>query len=397
MILNTSSQQEKSTRKKGNKQAPPSSLTGGANVQKNILTGIDTIEINYDVVEWGLTEQDWIMLDRYKQLARSTTNKNDMANIKLAGTYFEVQRVGTAHYEYILKNGDMTLELHREIKDGKYFPLLRARLSSEFLWSVNYLNALDKLNQFVNEICCIKSSQISRVDLTADFEGPVPDWLPKQFVTFARIKRVKTEIPVDINYNGLNLTGFNIGKGDIYLTIYDKTQEIKKSHKEWFMDAWRINGWIEGNPVTRYEFQIRRGALKELGINTIGDLLNKLAGIWEYCTTKWITIRDIGKGIFRRRWKLNEMWKAIQEVTFGSLTHLERLRVRKCAIDALKNSAYGFLKSIGAYNVVSMHYAPELAVYIVKRWLNEILETDDFKIEILDRAFKYSELVTGVY
>lgn len=391
-MIKTSSQQLKSNRKKENKQndPAPTSLTGAANV-KCVLAGIDTIEINYDIESWLVKAEDWDTIEQLKEVARSTINKKDKANFTLAGTSFEVNRVGTAHYEYILRNADMLIELHRKIEDSKYYPVLRLRLSSEFLWSNNFMSALNKANEFVSRIAVQKDNQVSRVDLTADFEGVIPELDLAQFVTYAKKKTIKA----DKHYNGHNLTGYVIGKSPMECRIYNKTEEMEKSHKEWFMVPWRLNGWTPGTPVTRYEFQLGREVLKELKINTINDLIAGLGGLWKYCTTNWITIRGVGQQGGRsnpRTWNLTQFWEAVQSVTFGADLTIERLRVRKCKIDALKKGAEGYMVSIGAYHAVNRGHEVELSIYWIKRWLHSFIDSEDFKIRIIDRSFKLSEL-----
>ena len=43
--------------------------------------------------------------------------------------------------------------------------------------------------------------------------------------------------------------------------IYNKSEEIKTTGKEWFKTIWLDNGWEGKKDVWRIEFQLRRKAL----------------------------------------------------------------------------------------------------------------------------------------
>jgi hypothetical protein len=281
--------------------------------------------------------------------------------------------------------------MHKEIKDAAFYPILRLVLSSEFLWSHGYIQAKEITEKFLNNICAYEKIQVSRCDLTADFEGGCPQITLDQFVTAARSK----DLIGGIHNKGHYLTGYTVGGRAIHLDIYDKTFEIKhKSHKEWFYDPWRLNGWDGESPVTRYEYRIRREALKEMHIETWDDLYSNLGGLWNYCTNDWLTVRDIGErgGRRTRSWAICEWWKRVQEVAFGDVTNIVRDRVRKCHIDNLLKSFQGYGKTIGAYQYHQMRQTPELAIYMLKRKVNQYFDTDEFKEAMIARSIRVSEI-----
>ena len=70
--------------------------------------------------------------------------------------------------------------------------------------------------------------------------------------------------------------------------IYNKSEEIKASGKEWFKLIWKDNGWEGKKDVWRIKFQLRREALKELGIDSVEDIKDNEERLWNYLTTKWL-------------------------------------------------------------------------------------------------------------
>ena len=57
-------------------------------------------------------------------------------------------------------------------------------------------------------------------------------------------------------------------------------------------DIWKIKEVPEGKKIIRIEFQLRREILKQLGLNTVEDLFEKVHQAWAYCTQKWLKFQD---------------------------------------------------------------------------------------------------------
>jgi len=65
----------------------------------------------------------------------------------------------------------------------------------------------------------------------------------------------------EVNLDGRRCTGFEFSKRAAYsCCIYDKTIEIKRSHKEWMHEVWTQNGWDGVSRVVRVAFRYRREA-----------------------------------------------------------------------------------------------------------------------------------------
>ena len=115
-------------------------------------------------------------------------------------------------------------------------------------------------------------------------------------------------------------SGWSLGlSGPISARLYDKTLEIEKSKREWIKELWRERGWNSEDRVWRLEFQLRRDVLDSLTTVQFATVLDKLPGIWTYCTNDWLRLclpnpADSTRG----RWPLHPLWAALQRIDWGA-------------------------------------------------------------------------------
>ena len=200
-------------------------------------------------------------------------------------------------------------------------PSVYVQVKSAFIWSVGIEKIHEQILQVVSDLYgeAPEREQVSRVDFFADVLWP-KQFHPgdaERFVTRAKWKQVF--------FDGSSVSGFVIGKGIIQARIYNKSQEIRKSGKTWLFELWGID---ENGQVWRVEFQQRREALKEFGIETFDDLLNSSQSLWEYCTSKWLSVRASGKNKARR--DMVRFWETVQAAKFkaGEAPLIKRERMR---------------------------------------------------------------------
>jgi hypothetical protein len=148
--------------------------------------------------------------------------------------------------------------------------------------------------------------------------------------------------------------------------VYNKTLEVKKSHKVWFFDLWKEHLWDESKPVWRVEFQIRRKCLKEFGVNSIEDFILKENNIWSYLTSKWLTLKIPASDKNKTRWPLDRRWIVIQNADLNQLfSPAIRQKVKVGNTEQLLNQIAGLLISVGALN---NHDSLDVTTEIAKRW-----------------------------
>jgi hypothetical protein len=58
--------------------------------------------------------------------------------------------------------------------------------------------------------------------------------------------------------------------------------------KLWFLELWQRES---PENIWRTEFEIKRAALREFGINSLDDLKQKQSGLWHDLTTNWFSLR----------------------------------------------------------------------------------------------------------
>ena len=187
---------------------------------------------------------------------------------------------------------------------------------------------------------------MSRLDLAADFsvpEGLSSEFLKQHCVCRSR-KRVFYEDDTDTE-----TAYFGATSSPIRLRIYDKTRELLKSPtKTWQREVWGEQSY---DRVMRVEYQIRREALRELGIAECSDL-QKVAGIWEYLALIWFTLRlPEDKNTSRRA--IHPFWISVQAVAknLGESVTIRRQRFQaQPSVTRVLSQLRGHLVSFASLN-----------------------------------------------
>ena len=105
------------------------------------------------------------------------------------------------------------------------------------------------------------------------------------------------------------------------------------SHKTYLFDLWAARGWTVDDPVWRQEFQIKRAALKELGISSVAQLQSKLGGLMQYLAQEWLRLAVVQESDGNRsRWANDPFWDAIQGVNWSELPQPTLKRVRSSGL-----------------------------------------------------------------
>lgn len=155
---------------------------------------------------------------------------------------------------------------------------------------------------------------------------------------FARVISKASHCVSDEHSTGRKFSGFTIGRGNPMLArIYNKTEEIKVKGKEWFKAIWLENGWNEKKDVWRIEYQLRREALKELGLDQVEDIEENEESLWQYLTTKWLSMN-------------HKKWHVLGKTKEAIIKSLIRKKVIQGDVKRLTNQTNGLLISIGAYS-----------------------------------------------
>lgn len=299
---------------------------------KPLLYGIDSLYLSYP----GDLSEEWdIRLDELKQKAQSEIEaESALAQVKIGEHLFEVLDRGAPRFAYIMVDNCFYIKISRP--KAKSMPLAHVQISSEYLAAVGVEAAEKSLRVVVNTLGIVKDDpRVSRADLFLDFtcDADLDGINQKQWVTRAH-KLAK--------YYDRRLanpfTGWVVGiGGDLSSRLYEKLFEIEvQSHKFYLLELWKTVSRSEDERVWRQEFQCRREPLKQLGINTLSDLLKHQAALWQYLTQDWLRLTIPNpKDKTRSRWPNHPLWDAISGVYFRNLEQpkLKRFRPQRLPAD----------------------------------------------------------------
>lgn len=282
-----------------------------------LLCGIDTLDLGLYVswdITWGTTKA---YLAEKKEEAQGTANLLCKTDI---GRDFLFLPGGKApNYRYHLHFPEYHVYVAISDQFGRS-PNVYVSLNAETLWHLNFADILELIEIDLGFLGgTIERIQPSCCDLCADFKISPPPDLP--FIQQHRVSRShKTRPWLDGDLLETYICGSP--KSPVQIRIYDKSKEIQKTNKQWFLPLWGVDS-AEG--VWRVEFQLRRTLLHQYRINTLDDLWQKIGAIWEYLTNEWFSLRIPDDEKTERR-TIHPWWIAVQECRerFGDLSDTRR-------------------------------------------------------------------------
>jgi hypothetical protein len=272
-----------------------------------LLSGIDSLDLGLYVI-WG---SDWKRrlqsFDKKKQQSR----KQGGLLIHLpSGRICNFRPNGKGeNYRFHLQFEAYNLFIGIAARPGSS-PNVYLSIAAKTLWLNGIETALSWVAEDLKAIGggSIQFVQVSRVDLCCDFwipGGLSYDFLLSHKVTHNR----KGNLFLDEN----DVETYYVGnkKSPIQLRIYNKGAEVQQKGglKLWFLELWQRES---PENIWRTEFEIKRPALREFGINSLDDLKEKQAGLWLYLTSQWFSLRLPDNEKAERK-TIHPFWRAVQE------------------------------------------------------------------------------------
>ena len=313
-----------SVQKKVTVEPPFPCLTGVSNTSDSlridkvkypniVAAGVDTLELNFGVEEYKESDMfESLSVAKEEAIAAGYKGRFGVP-VELLGNEFMVQARGSrGGYEYMLKNGDIGLQIMPDARGGKPSPELRVIFRSPFLWQSGDVQAYNKVVEFVNSLASIAYCRVSRADLCVDKVMPLPEINRKTQVV--SIIREKDSFYGGDFQRGQRETGYQFGRGSIACRLYDKAYEISVKRQGHIRPLWLDNGWDGESPVSRLELQLRREGLRRFDKNM--DFVNfqdSKSDIWGYITNKYIRIVNPESATRKERAKVMEYWKDYQD------------------------------------------------------------------------------------
>jgi len=263
---------------------------------------------------------------------------------------------GAKGHEWILRGSEYHLTIGKWL-EPKPRPSVLAQIHSEALWRFGAQVAVERLLHILSQSGAnIKSVKVSRVDLCVDITFPDKLW-SIELINF-RVTRASYLSP---HFHHKSLTGISIGKSKVVARLYDKPLEIKQQSKKfWLYDIWGLENAPKGQKIIRVEFQLRREAIKDLGLDSVFSLFEACDSLWAYCTKQWLKFQD-NPGKHPNQRQTFSWWQTIQKAFLGvqGANPLIRYKSLKPQRKQLFEQTYGFLTSFKAMDMEFKGYAPE--------------------------------------
>jgi hypothetical protein len=328
--------------------SPPSNVREDKNIPCQVLShGVDTLVLALDIF-W----KSEVFFQALAELRTEAEESEEPVTGKIAGPEGEADWVfcispyGKEGYQWMLTSEEYSLKVGNWLAPQTR-PSVMVEIRSETLWIHGVDESVQRVLGLLRQVGGrIEMVKLSRIDLCVDLL--MPDELWRDDIRHHCNTRARK---IDPHYSNLKLTGFSIGRGDISARLYDKWLEItEKSQKWWMMDIWGDDVLLsiaDGYKAIRTEFQLRRTALRELGINEYEQLEAGLPYIWHTCTNKWLKlVDDVDKHPARQ--KLLPWWSTVQDGFAGSqqATPLIRAKAISEEKDRLVNQLMGFVAAI---------------------------------------------------
>jgi hypothetical protein len=310
---------------------------------------VDTLVLAVDVF-W----KSEVFFDGLTELRAEAEEAEEPVTGRIKGTegqadwLFDVSLYGKDGYQWILTSNEYALRIGQWLIPQNR-PSVMIEIRAETLWTHGVDASVQRILGLLREVGGrVDKVKLSRLDLCVDLLMPAELWqedIRHHFVTRAT--------KIDPHYSNHKLTGFNIGRGAISARLYDKWVEIvERSQKFWMTEVWGdavLLSIADGDKVIHTEFQLRRTALRELGLSEYIQLESWLPFIWKTCTHKWLKlVEDNSKHSVRQ--KLLPWWETVQAGFEGVQEACPLIRAKAISTEKerLVNQLLGFVAAIAA-------------------------------------------------
>ncbi len=306
--------------------------------------GIDTAKVGYNVHWTDAFQKQLDQFEKLRNLARLAERQDGCISHALTpgGPEYVVWTTGSRMLPYAFERGGIVLFFSATstmwVHDGCVTPNLRAEFSPRAV----ACNGLAAVHRMVLDLIAAMGghcteNQLSEVHMTCDVETDRPHDLTDYYSAvdhpWDRVcTRIRTngatsapeEADARAEGNRRHLKYIHIGRDKKMLRIYDKMLELQAHPDKQFEAAlWssrihdsyiRSNGMTErpATAIMRVEFQLRREAIRELGIRPVEHFLLSLGYIWQKLTTESVRMIDLDDEN-RTRCSTQQWWRVVQD------------------------------------------------------------------------------------
>ncbi len=373
--------------------SPPAKVNGdGSRIVQVLAWGLDTLHVALDVA-WE-SEFLFRVLAAKKEAAAAGGKPEPLGLTADNGELvwaLNVEPYGVRGYEWLLRGREFNMRVGNWLKPSSR-PSVIVEFGSEALWRegparalMDFLAVLRKLGGQV------VAAKASRVDICVDV------LLAQSLWSTALLAEAVTRAKGDATHRADGqLTGLQFGKGKVLARLYDKAAEILcKSGKRWMFDVWGLQEVLQGRRVIRVEYQLRREALRELGLGSVADVLTKAESLWAYCTAKWLKFQS-GTGKHHTQRTTEPWWVAVQQGFRGAQADCPLVRAAAVErdIDALCAQFRGYATSLLAAclateQVVTPGRIEEILEQMIPGVLGALRDNAELADDVLRKIAKY--------
>lgn len=277
---------------------------------KILRTGIDSLYLSYRGLLDPKAEEALLALKMLAQSEEPTDKAK--AVYELNDHHFEVKDKGKGHFPFVLADNWYHIQVSRA--SSQSLPMLYVQIASEILSRSGITSSVINVNSMAMILGKLDGlPTVSRVDLCVDFvtEYDLSDFPRNSWVTRANL--------VSTHFERNEFTGYTFGMGGrLSCRLYNKSLEIEKSGKDYFLPLWKEGGWDGDSTVWRLEYQFKRSILNELGICTVQDLQDKQASLWSLANDGWLRLTLPQEADeTRSRWPNHPVWDVLSNAQWG--------------------------------------------------------------------------------
>ncbi len=248
----------------------------------------------------------------------------------------------------------------------------------------------------------IEGNKSTRSDLCVDLPDVNTHEMATEYSQFKFIARGRSSQLYTECYRH---TGFRRGSAHrIMVRCYDKLRELGYSKEDCFKEDILIEkrwGGIRPKDATRVEFQLRREALKDFGVDSVEDLFEKAGEISAWLTHKWFRMTEqVPDRNHTDRAETSNLWQKVQRYFAETFGHwdpekVERQPRRVMTVDPepLKRQITGCLTSLAACMGRLVRTSTELASFAMELVYDSGLELVQ---EVTDKRVGMETWLNGI-
>ncbi len=322
----------------------PSKTNAGVTV---LQQGLDTLLFSI----YGTLRPEYLDLLNAGKLAAQQSETGDWSLSPLPafdGTALLVHASGVKYYDWVSRSQDLTVTIRKPGKSP--MPAAIVRVAAETLWR---MGGGGMVAAALAEHCLrpiFEDDGVYRVvvkaaHLATDFQG----WRPEITDLAYNGPIVKRADGLDPHLGERNeLETIAAGRSkEIRVSLYNKGRQAKKTGRSWVFDLWAATGRYDPTQDTwRNEFQFGRAFLHDRGIETLDQLRDQMAGLWEY-GMGWFSFRtpNPADATHPYRWPVAPHWAALTPWALAEAVELPRVKVVRPKYRRLAAGLAGYLTS----------------------------------------------------